>query len=95
MKNTVNNLKKEITESLQKYIGIDAIDILHVIREDIQTIMNSHISELYIKKDFPIRFSNEMGDWEIHEDGTCFLRSKKMIQSIYVDFTITRTGDLK
>jgi len=95
MKDNIILIKEEINESLKKFIGIDPIDILHIIREDVQGIMNSHFNESYYRESFPITFSNEMGDWEIHEDGTCYLQAKRIIQSIKFDFTLTKTGEIK
>lgn len=68
-------------------------DNINRILENVKCEVN-HLFETrdFNKTDFPIKVTNSTCEYIIYEDGTVYLKPIECVQSIVLDFNITRTG---
>ena len=90
------NLEKIVSETISKYEGLHVDRVLDQLRSELNDALNSYLDLNWIvKEDFPIKFENEVGAWEIHHDGTSYVHLKKATQYIECNITIKPTGDIE
>jgi hypothetical protein len=81
--------------TLEKYEGQIVNEVLSNIQSDLNDALNNYLSDNTMMVDeFPIKFENELGMWEIHKDGRTYVQPKTATQFIECNITILPTGKI-
>lgn len=90
------NLEKIMSETISKYEGLHIGRALGELKRELNDVLNSYLDlNGVVKEDFPIKFENKVGVWEIHHDGTSYVHLKKATQYIECNITIKPTGEIE
>lgn len=86
-------LYSELNCVLSKHVGRDlSAVVLKQISIDMEKVLNGYIFENKIDTaEFPYKFENNLGSWEIHSDGKVFFAPRKAVQYIEHEITIKKT----
>ena len=85
----------ESQNTLKKYKGKIVNEVLNDIRSDLNDVLNKYLSDnVVMSDDFPIKFENSLGKWEIDKDGNTTVQPHKGLQFIECNITILPTGQL-
>ena len=85
----------ELQNTLKKYEGKIVNEVLKDIRSDLDDVLNNYISDnVVMTEDFPIKFENGLGKWEIHKDGRTYVQPPTGRQFIECNITISPTGEI-
>ena len=83
----------ESQNTLKKYEGKIVNEVLKDIRSDLDDVLNNYLSDnVVMTEDFPIKFENGLGKWEIHKDGRTYVQPKTGRQFIEGNITISPNG---
>jgi hypothetical protein len=70
--------------------------VLDELRRELNDALNEYLQANHVAtKDFPIKYENEVGLWEIHQDGTTYVHPKNAAQYIECNITIKSTGEIE
>ena len=70
--------------------------VLDELRRELNDALNEYLQANHVTtKDFPIKYENEVGHWEIHQDGTAYVQPKVVTQYIECNITIKKTGEIE
>ena len=85
----------ESQNALKKYKGKIVNEVLKDIRSDLNDVLNNYLSDnVVMAEDFPIKFENGLGKWEIHKDGKTYVQPKTGGKFIECNITVSPTGEL-
>ena len=85
----------ELQNTLKKYEGKIVNEVRKDIRSDLDDVLNNYLSDnVVMTEDFPIKFENGLGKWEIHKDGRTYVQRKTGRQFIECNITISPTGEI-
>jgi hypothetical protein len=89
--------KTEAIKVLDSYVGSELEEtLLMKIQSDLDVALNEYLSNVPMyKRDFPISFKHDIGEFVISENGFVNFVPKKTLQHIEVNITINKTGDLE
>ena len=84
----------ELQNTLKKYEGKIVNEVvLKDIRSDLDDVLNNYLSDnVVMTEDFPIKFENGLGKWEIHKDGRTYVQPPTGRQFIECNITISPNG---
>ncbi len=85
----------ESQNTLKKYKGKIVNEVLKDIRSDLNDVLNNYLSDnVVMVEDFPIKFENGLGKWEIHKDGRTYVQPKTGGKFIECNITVSPTGEI-
>ncbi len=85
----------ESQNTLKKYEGKIVNEVLKDIRSDLNDVLNNYLSDnVVMVEDFPIKFENGLGKWEIHKDGRTYVQPKTGGKFIECNITVSSTGEI-
>jgi|688.fasta_scaffold613875_2 hypothetical protein len=97
MKNNslINKIDSELNSVLSRHIGRDLNAIvLQQISKDMEKVLNHYIvGKVSDVVEFPLKFENAFGSWEIHSDGNVLFAPRKKVEYIECNITITKTEE--
>ena len=80
--------------ALKKYEGKIVNEVLKDIRSDLNDVLNNYLSDnVVMAEDFPIKFENGLGKWEIHKDGKTYVQPKTG-KFIECNIIVSPTGEI-
>lgn len=90
------NIEKIVYGVASKYEGLYVGRVLDELKRELNDALNEYLQANHVTtKDFPIKFVNEVGEWEIHHDGTSYVRLNKATQYIECNIIIKPTGEIE
>jgi hypothetical protein len=85
----------ESQNTLKKYEGKIVNEVLKDIRSELNDVLNNYLLDnIVTEHDFPVKFENSLGKWEIHKDGRTYVQPKAGRQFIECNITISPTGEI-
>ena len=91
----------ELQNTLKKYEGKIVNEVikpkqrLKDIKSDLDDVLNNYLSDnVVMTEDFPIKFENGLGEWEIHKDGKTYVQPKTGGKFIECNIIVSPTGEI-
>ena len=85
----------ESQNALKKYEGKIVNEVLKDIKSDLDDVLNNYLSDnVVMTEDFPIKFENGLGEWEIHKDGKTYVQPKTGGKFIECNIIVSPTGEI-